>query len=128
MTHWDECWTAGPEHYECAVALIRLWESTGRDLCSSNNRLRRALSDIARDPEPDEESAQDIARDALAYPATELPGRDALAEALRDRGGLRDALRQCADYLDCIPESTAGGDDEARRLANLAGAALEGKP
>ena len=26
-------------------------------------------------------------------------------------------LRQCHDYLDCIPETAAGGDDEARALA-----------
>lgn len=33
---------------------------------------------------------------------------------------LLEALRRCADYLDCIPESAAGGDDEAGRLTREA--------
>ncbi len=46
---------------------------------------------------------------------------------------LREALQACAEYLDCIPESAAGGDDEARSLAWKARAALslpetQGKP
>jgi hypothetical protein len=36
----------------------------------------------------------------------------------------REALRACCDYLDCIPESAAGGDDEALRLVKMARAAL----
>jgi hypothetical protein len=38
--------------------------------------------------------------------------------------GWRGALRACADYLDCIPEGAAGGDDEARRLVKMARKAL----
>lgn len=34
------------------------------------------------------------------------------------------ALQACADYLDCIPESAAGGDDEALRLCKQARAAI----
>ena len=33
---------------------------------------------------------------------------------------LLDALRACAEYLGCIPETAAGGDDEAMRLTRLA--------
>jgi hypothetical protein len=33
-------------------------------------------------------------------------------------------LRECADYLECIPESAAGGDDEAIRLTRVARAAI----
>lgn len=34
------------------------------------------------------------------------------------------ALQACRDYLDGIPESAAGGDDEARRLVRMADRAL----
>jgi hypothetical protein len=44
--------------------------------------------------------------------------RNALIEALAA------ALRDCRDYLECIPEAAAGGDDEAGRLTRLANAAL----
>ena len=37
---------------------------------------------------------------------------------------LSEALRGCRDYLDGIPESAAGGDDEARRLVRMADRAL----
>lgn len=39
--------------------------------------------------------------------------------------GLSEALRGCRDYLDGIPESAAGGDDEARRLVRMADRALK---
>lgn len=38
--------------------------------------------------------------------------------------GVYAALIACAEYLECIPESKAGGDDEAGRLAKAARAAL----
>jgi hypothetical protein len=34
------------------------------------------------------------------------------------------ALRECSEYLSDIPESAAGGDDEAGRLVRMAAAAL----
>ena len=34
------------------------------------------------------------------------------------------ALQLCMEYLDCIPESAAGGDDDARRLVMIARAAI----
>lgn len=37
---------------------------------------------------------------------------------------LLEALRAARDYLSCIPESAAGGDDEAARLARLASSAI----
>ena len=37
----------------------------------------------------------------------------------------KDVLKKCAEYLECIPETAAGGDDEAARLAKLARKALE---
>jgi hypothetical protein len=37
---------------------------------------------------------------------------------------LLEALRLCRDYLSCIPESAAGGDDEAVRLERAASALI----
>ena len=45
-----------------------------------------------------------------------------LLEAAPD---LLEALQQCWEYLDCIPESAAGGDDEAVRLAKKARARIK---
>jgi hypothetical protein len=41
------------------------------------------------------------------------------------RDALREALTECANYIDCIPESAAGGDDDAIRLARIARAAIK---
>ena len=37
---------------------------------------------------------------------------------------LATALRACAEYLECIPETAAGGDDAAAKLAQFARSAL----
>ncbi len=37
---------------------------------------------------------------------------------------LRDMLKECADYLSCIPESAAGGDDAAIALTRRARALM----
>lgn len=41
-----------------------------------------------------------------------------------DREVLLSAVAAAADYLDCIPESAAGGDDDAVRIARMCRAAL----
>jgi hypothetical protein len=43
---------------------------------------------------------------------------------MAEKARLIDALRQCRDYLSCIPESAAGGDDDAMRLVKIANVAL----
>jgi hypothetical protein len=78
------------------------------------------LSDYIRCGSESSEQCPACAR----YDALQVEALNLIAE--RDR--LREAVELCADYLGCIPESAAGGDDEARRLAKLARGALEGKP
>ena len=53
-------------------------------------------------------------------------GAGAIMEAKRIAGApdLEAALRLCRDYLSCIPESAAGGDDEAVYLTRIANEAL----
>ncbi len=47
-------------------------------------------------------------------------------QQVRVQEALTVALRQCYEYLDGIPESAAGGDDEGVRLARNAKAVLDG--
>lgn len=51
--------------------------------------------------------------------------REANARLVEAAPNLFDVLRDCFEYLDCIPESAVGGDDEAVALARRARAALE---
>ena len=53
-------------------------------------------------------------------------GADAIIEARKIVGipDVEAALRLCRDYLSCIPESAAGGDDDAVYLARIASEAL----
>lgn len=46
------------------------------------------------------------------------------AKMLAAAPGLYAALRACAEYLACIPETAAGGDDEALLLTRMALATL----
>lgn len=55
----------------------------------------------------------------LKYVAAELLRQEALIAELEM------ALEACSQYLVCIPESAAGGDDEACRINRRAIAALE---
>lgn len=53
-------------------------------------------------------------------------GSGAILEARRIAAApdMETALRMCRDYLSCIPESAAGGDDDAVYLARIASEAL----
>jgi hypothetical protein len=50
--------------------------------------------------------------------------REANARLIAAAPSLYEALAECMDYLSCIPESSAGGDDAAITLTRKARAAL----
>lgn len=49
---------------------------------------------------------------------------DANARLIAASPELLEALLDCADYLDCIPETAAAGDDDARKLVKQARAVI----
>ncbi len=52
-------------------------------------------------------------------------GNLANAQLIAAAPDLLAALKECADYLSCIPESAAGGDDDAVRLQRMAMTAIK---
>jgi len=52
MTHWDGCWDAGPRHYECALARIKIVESERDsaldDAVSYMQRLEYMQAELAK--------------------------------------------------------------------------------
>lgn len=69
---------------------------------------------------PTKQEAIDDLREQEAYAQGRADERETWAPVL-------EALKACRDYLSCIPESAAGGDDDAVALTNRASARIEGK-
>jgi hypothetical protein len=64
-----------------------------------------------------------IAREIARTTANDPTDR-ANASLIAAAPALVDVLRECMDYLSCIPESAAGGDDAAGQICKRARAAL----
>lgn len=104
MTHWDDCWNQGPEHYECAVEHIRALEA---ELAEA----RRGLGDL-REASALQKAELDEAQRDVAKAAGELlvempePGTDMarvmIANSMmrRERDEARAALTELIELLD----------------------------
>jgi hypothetical protein len=62
--------------------------------------------------------------DACWTKGAQLANAAFIVQACNAHDDLVAALRECSEYLSDIPESAAGGDDEAGRLVRMAAAAL----
>lgn len=69
-----------------------------------------------------------IARIAGGYNAETRAEARANARLIVKAPEMRDLLREAADYLSCIPETAAGGDDDAGKLAKRIRDAIGEKP
>jgi len=75
----------------------------------------RVYLSIPRDPASGERGMQPWQADRLSH---------AIVQAWNAHDPLLAALQACWEYMDLIPESAAGGDDEAVRLARIAKEAI----
>jgi hypothetical protein len=98
-------WTPGPWRVDPDLFLFRGYtQITG----ANHYGLAQVVTRMEDEDESDE------------YTAT----LEANARLIASSPDLYDALQAAFEYLDAIPETTAGGDDEAVRIARQARAAL----